>query len=142
MNKIYGFEGEVKHKYDAGIMTMFTETFNWLPLCATINDRVFVVHGGLCKDDGVKLDDIVKVNRNREPPDSGIMSDLMWSDPCPFPGRTASKRGVGVAFGPDVTNNFLDDNGLDLLVRSHEVKEEGYIVSSFAHARVSCGSSS
>ena len=32
MNKMYGFEGEVKHKYDASVMTLFTETFNWLPL--------------------------------------------------------------------------------------------------------------
>ena len=56
------------------------------------------------------------------------MCELLWSDPGPEPGRQPSKRGVGVAFGPDVTKNFLRDNGLDLLVRSHEVKEEGYAV--------------
>ena len=44
MNKIYGFEGEVKHKYDAGVMTMFSEVFCWLPLCATINDKVRVIN--------------------------------------------------------------------------------------------------
>lgn len=53
------------------------------------------------------------------------MSDLMWSDPQPFPGRCPSKRGVGMAFGPDVTKGFLERNGLKLLVRSHEVKEVG-----------------
>jgi hypothetical protein len=56
------------------------------------------------------------------------MSDLMWSDPQPFPGREPSKRGVGMSFGPDVTERFLDHNGLDILVRSHEVKEDGYAV--------------
>lgn len=32
-----------------------------------------------------------------------------------------SKRGVGLQFGPDITKKFLDDNGLKLVVRSHEV---------------------
>ena len=56
------------------------------------------------------------------------MSDLLWSDPSPFMGRSPSKRGVGQAFGPDVTAAFLDSNGLQMLIRSHEVKEEGYLV--------------
>jgi serine/threonine-protein phosphatase 5 len=30
--------------------------------------------------------------------------------------------------GPDVTRKFLDNNSLELIVRSHEVKEEGYEV--------------
>lgn len=64
-----------------------------------------------------------KYFRGREPPDSGTMSDLMWSDPQPFAGRSPSKRGVGMAFGPDVTKAFLEGNDLKLLVRSHEVKE-------------------
>jgi serine/threonine-protein phosphatase 5 len=29
-------------------------------------------------------------------------------------------------FGPDVAEKFLTENGLELLVRSHEVKPEGF----------------
>lgn len=54
------------------------------------------------------------------------MCDLLWSDPQPFPGRAPSKRGVGIQFGPDVTNAFLTSNKLDYIIRSHEVKNEGY----------------
>eukprot|EP00640_Fibrocapsa_japonica_P001000 CAMPEP_0113941658 /NCGR_PEP_ID=MMETSP1339-20121228/7534_1 /TAXON_ID=94617 /ORGANISM="Fibrocapsa japonica" /LENGTH=504 /DNA_ID=CAMNT_0000945865 /DNA_START=67 /DNA_END=1581 /DNA_ORIENTATION=+ /assembly_acc=CAM_ASM_000762 len=128
MNKVYGFEGEVKAKYDQTVMDLFTEVFNLLPLGAVINNKVLVVHGGLFTQDGVTLDDIRSIDRNREPPESGLMSDIMWSDPQDMPGRMPSKRGVGKSFGPDVTSAFLRDNGLDLVVRSHEVKDEGYEV--------------
>lgn len=51
------------------------------------------------------------------------MCEMLWSDPKPGEGRGPSQRGVGVGFGPDVTRNFLEDNQLDLLVRSHEVSQ-------------------
>ena len=54
------------------------------------------------------------------------MCELLWSDPQDEEGRLPNKRGVGVAFGPDVTRSYLEANGLSLVVRSHEVKDEGY----------------
>jgi len=128
MNKIYGFEGEVKAKYDDQIFELFLEVFSYLPLAAVIGKKVFVAHGGISTDEKVMLDDIRKIKRGMEPPETSLMSDLLWSDPQPFPGKSPSKRGVGFAFGPDVTKNFLERNGLSLLVRSHEVKEEGYLI--------------
>ena len=56
------------------------------------------------------------------------MCDLLWSDPQAQDGRSPSKRGVGLSFGPDVTRAFLERNGLDLVVRSHEVRDNGYEV--------------
>jgi serine/threonine-protein phosphatase 5 len=128
MNKIYGFEGEVKAKYDDKIFDLFLEVFGHLPLAAVVENQVFVTHGGLPTEEGVSLDDIRKIKRGCEPGESGLMSDLMWSDPQPFPGKSPSKRGVGFSFGPDITCKFLEFNNLSLLVRSHEVKEEGYLV--------------
>eukprot|EP00958_Prasinococcus_capsulatus_P019287 scaffold2357_cov399-Prasinococcus_capsulatus_cf.AAC.21 len=128
MNKIYGFDGEVRGKYSEELAKAFPRFFCSLPLSIIINRKAMVVHGGLFSKDGVKLSDIEKIDRFREPPDEGLMCELLWSDPQPQPGRAPSKRGVGVGFGPDVTANFLADNDLDLLIRSHEVKEEGYEV--------------
>lgn len=126
MNKMYGFEGEVKTKLNGTFVELFAEVFCCLPLAYVLNEKVFVVHGGLFSVDGVKLSDIRRINRFCEPPDEGLMSELLWSDPQPYPGRGPSKRGVGLSFGADVTKRFLQDNNLDLLVRSHEVKDEGY----------------
>jgi len=128
MNKIYGFEGEVKTKYDDKIFELFLEVFSYLPLATVIGKQVFVAHGGISTNEEVMLDDIRKIKRGIEPPETSLMSDLLWSDPQPFPGKSPSKRGVGFAFGPDITENFLERNGLSLLVRSHEVKEEGYLI--------------
>ncbi|XP_047942406.1 serine/threonine-protein phosphatase 5 isoform X1 [Salvia hispanica] len=126
MNKIYGFEGEVRSKLNDTFVELFAEVFCCLPLAHVINNKVFVVHGGLFSVDGVKLSDIRAIDRFCEPPEEGLMCELLWSDPQPQLGRGPSKRGVGLSFGGDVTKRFLEDNNLDLVVRSHEVKDEGY----------------
>jgi hypothetical protein len=56
------------------------------------------------------------------------MCELLWSDPQPMYGRSPSKRGVGCQFGPDVTRRFLENNCLEYIIRSHEVKDNGYEV--------------
>jgi len=81
MNKLYGFEGEVNHKYDTTTMGLFSETFQHLPLVAILNQKVMVCHGGLFSQDNVSLDDIKRIDRVKEPPDSGLMCELLWSDP-------------------------------------------------------------
>lgn len=87
-----------------------------------------MLHGGLFSDDNVTLDDIRKLNRHaqRQPGQAGLMMEMLWTDPQTAPGRGPSKRGVGMQFGPDVTKRFCDKNGLDAIIRSHEVRMEGY----------------
>lgn len=126
MNKAYGFDGEVKHKYNDRMVSLFHEVFIWLPLAHLVGGKVLVVHGGLFSDDHVTLADIKAIHRNCEPPDSGLMCEILWSDPQPQNGRGVSKRGVGIHFGPDVTERFLEHNNLKYIVRSHEVKDNGY----------------
>ena len=71
MNQMYGFEGEVKSKYNNEMIDLFTEVYNRLPLCHCLNRKVLVMHGGLFSKDGVTLDDIVKTERFRQPPEDG-----------------------------------------------------------------------
>ena len=42
MNQMYGFENEVKSKYNSEMAEIFTEVFNWLPLAHLINGRILV----------------------------------------------------------------------------------------------------
>mmetsp|Transcript_27443 Transcript_27443/g.76716 ORF Transcript_27443/g.76716 Transcript_27443/m.76716 type:complete len:494 (+) Transcript_27443:103-1584(+) len=128
MNRVYGFAGEVKAKYGGNAYDLFREIFNYLPLGHIIENKVFVVHGGLPREDGVKLQELEQIDRVREPGDPSYMADVLWSDPSPLTGRQMSKRGIGMSFGPDVTTRFLAENNLELVIRSHEVKPEGYEV--------------
>ena len=84
--------------------------------------QVLVMHGGLFSQDNVTLADIKATERDKQPPEEGIMCELLWSDPQPSFGRAPSKRGVGCQFGPDVTRRFLETNSLEYIIRSHEVK--------------------
>ncbi|PGH10142.1 hypothetical protein AJ80_07593 [Polytolypa hystricis UAMH7299] len=130
MNKVYGFEGECKAKYNERLFKVFSESFSALPLATLIGDKFLTLHGGLFSDDKIKLDDIRKLNRHnqRQPGQQGLMMEMLWTDPQTAPGRGPSKRGVGLQFGPDVTKRFCENNGLEAIIRSHEVRMEGYEV--------------
>ncbi|KAH6892065.1 serine/threonine-protein phosphatase 5 [Thelonectria olida] len=130
MNRVYGFEGECKAKYNERVFKLFSESFSALPLATLIGDKFLVLHGGLFSDDSVTLDDIRKLNRHgqRQPGQSGLMMEMLWTDPQEEPGRGPSKRGVGMQFGPDITKKFCEKNGLEAVIRSHEVRMDGYEV--------------
>ncbi|RKF59364.1 Serine/threonine-protein phosphatase T [Erysiphe neolycopersici] len=130
MNRVYGFEGECKAKYNGVELTfkLFSESFSALPLATLVGEKYLVLHGGLFSDDEVTLDDIRKLNRHnqRQPGQSGLMMEMLWTDPQTSLGRGPSKRGVGMQFGPDITRKFCEKNGLEAIIRSHEVRMEGY----------------
>uniref|UniRef100_M3ZR43 Serine/threonine-protein phosphatase n=1 Tax=Xiphophorus maculatus TaxID=8083 RepID=M3ZR43_XIPMA len=60
--------------------------------------------------------------------------DLLWSDPMPQNGCISNEvRGGGCYWGPDVTEEVLGKHNLQLLIRSHECKQDGY---EFCHNRM------
>jgi len=148
-NHFYGFFGELTVKYDAKMCELFAEIFRATPLCHVINSEVFVVHGGIPGPDPrvwwkgidnqisfdgrqiqISLEEIENSDRFMEPDPSKnpLMVDLLWSDPKGKDGYGPSGRmSSGIyLFGPDISRNFMQYNGLKMTMRSHEVKAQGY----------------
>lgn len=131
MNKTYGFTDECETKYSRKVFEAFAESFGALPLATLINRSYLVMHGGLFSNDKVTLDDIRKIDRfpssgSSQPPREGLAMELLWTDPQPENGRSPSKRGLGIQFGPDITERFCLSNKIRKVLRSHEVRMEGY----------------
>lgn len=126
INRIYGFYDECKRRYNIKIWKTFTDCFNCLPVAALIAERIFCCHGGLSPE-LKSFDQIKRFLRPTEVPDSGLLCDLLWSDPeKSISAWGENDRGVSYTFGPEVVGKFLDRHELDLIVRAHQVVEDGY----------------
>jgi len=84
------------------------------------------MHGGLSPDLKA-MEQIRRVVRPTDVPDTGLLCDLLWSDPDKdIQGWGENDRGVSFTFGSDVVTNFLKRHDLDLICRAHQVVEDGY----------------
>lgn len=84
------------------------------------------MHGGLSPD-LQSMDQIRRIARPTDVPDTGLLCDLLWSDPDKdVTGWSENERGVSFTFGADVVTRFLDKHDLDLICRAHQVVEDGY----------------
>ena len=125
-NRIYCFYDECKRRYNVRLWRNFTELFNYLPVAALIDEKILCMHGGLSPDLR-NLSSISDISRPTEIPDSGLLCDLLWSDPdkevLDF---DENDRGVSVVFGEKIVQEFNRKNDLDLIIRAHQVVDDGY----------------
>lgn len=97
-----------------------------MPVAALIEKKIFCCHGGLSPQLR-SLEQLKRITRPVEVQDSGLLCDILWSDPDPKAvGWAPNERGVSYVFGADVLSQFLQKLDLDLVVRGHQVVEDGY----------------
>jgi serine/threonine-protein phosphatase PP1 catalytic subunit len=126
INRIYGFYDECKRRYSIKLWKVFSDVFNCLPAAALIDEKILCMHGGLSPE-LTSLTQIAALQRPCDVPDVGLLCDLLWSDPDGnITGWGENDRGVSFVFGADIVTNFLEIQDLDLLVRAHQVVEDGY----------------
>lgn len=126
INRIYGFYDECKRRYSIKLWKTFTDCFNCLPVAAIVDDKILCMHGGLSPE-LKSFEQIRRFLRPTDVPDTGLLCDLLWSDPEQrITGWGENDRGVSYTFGPDVVTKFLIRHDLDLICRAHQVVEDGY----------------
>jgi diadenosine tetraphosphatase ApaH/serine/threonine PP2A family protein phosphatase len=141
MNERYGFKGVCVSTLGAEHGQRFFEAaekvFEQLPLATLVGQKILVLHGGI-GDGNWMLKDLKEVQRPLS--HSALQAEswlwnLLWSDPIEDDSDMASRKVFGahpsprsksaVKFGWDVTQRFCAQNGLDLVVRSHQAKKQG-----------------
>lgn len=138
ISRIYGFYDEIKQAYgNVNLWKTFVDCFNCFPIAALVDGKIFCCHGGLSPD-LKNLQDINKILRPTDVPDTGLMCDILWADPYMLQnsagnntgksgkGWAHSDRGISYLFGDDVVHQFCKDHNIDLICRAHQQVEAGY----------------
>eukprot|EP00929_Paragymnodinium_shiwhaense_P094982 TRINITY_DN55906_c0_g1_i1.p1 TRINITY_DN55906_c0_g1~~TRINITY_DN55906_c0_g1_i1.p1 ORF type:complete len:1118 (+),score=206.72 TRINITY_DN55906_c0_g1_i1:67-3420(+) len=127
-----GFYMECLQKYGGSvggaIYDQMLEVYTLLPLATVLDQKVFVVHGGLSRASNffALLESIQQrqshVRMDLHDARNWALVDALWSDPMDNLGIQPSFRGANIfQFGPDITQRFLSETGFSMVVRSHEV---------------------
>ena len=132
MTSSFNFKKECEVKYDSEIYNLFMETFDCLPLACIINDKYIALHGGISPE-LKKVEDLNTIKRFKEPPKTGLMCDILWSDPIDKD-EEAKKilylpnkmRNCSYIFGAKAVKPLLEKNKYLSIIRAHETQLEGF----------------
>ena len=125
----YGFYEEVCSKYVNGaLFYQFHSVFKGLPIAVIIGRKIICLHGGISPE-FTSLEEFRKKEKptDIDLPSQKIFQDILWGDPRDDEEEfKPNNRGLGFFFNSKALDRFLDDNNLQLLIRSHELCSDGY----------------
>ena len=120
----FSFRTEMLEKYDEETYDLCMNTFDCLPLVGVIGGEYLCMHGGISPE-LTDLDAVNAVNRFIEVPQSGLFTDLLWSDPvdneiaCSKNFTRNKERQCSVKFGNAPLQAVLQKTKMSMLLRGH-----------------------
>lgn len=106
------------------LYALFKKLFNYMYTAVVVESKALLLHGGI-PTLAQGLVDIAYAHEKH--PEDSHLAEILWNDPSPLSGVTRSRtRGIGLKFGADVASQFLDEIGVQTLIRGHEPCPEGY----------------
>lgn len=145
INKIYGFADECQMRFEEDIndpnsvFKRINRVFEYLPLAAVVTGKIFCVHSGI----GSTLRTIEEIKQIKRPleinydgstKEQKIVLDLLWSDPVLNDSEQTNRinenrdmisSGHIVRYGVDRIRQFMTDNKMQVIIRSHECVMDG-----------------
>lgn len=137
MCKYYGFMEECRQKLDDDLVSNnsvfrnICDLFEYLPLAATINDKILCIHSGI--GDNIKtLDDILNIKKPYNIYETPGALDILWNVPNGSTIKddyysnnftTALRKRY---FDENSVNEFMKNNKISLIIRSHDILESGF----------------
>lgn len=151
VQEMFSFKTECISKFGDNIGMQIWEAvndcFDCMPIAATVDDRIFCVHGGIPgpEQESGLIENINKVPCPLKDPEieSPLAWEIMWSDPISVEQVTPdvkedldkqkgfvfnTRRGTAHFFSIEALVSFLEKNGLSHVIRAHEVQEAGFQV--------------
>lgn len=145
INEKYGFRDEcIDRLGPAGeaVWRCFNAVFAWMPLAATIERKIFCVHGGLGLT-VTSLQQVASIPRPVLKAEGALLMDLLWSDPASHDsvrGIQLNAQRLGIEHTPDRppvpgecttfdaqrVDTFCRENAIHLIVRAHECVMDGF----------------
>ncbi len=82
-------------------------------MSALIDGKILCMHGGISPH-LTSFDQINEIKRPTDCPESGLLTDLLWSDPRPGKERWGeSERGISYCFNAEVVQEFCEKMNID-----------------------------
>lgn len=142
LTEYFTFKSEVEYKCGEEVYDACMDSFDCLPIAAIMEKQFFCVHGGLSPEVST-IEDIQKIDRFGEPDETGVLCDLLWSDPHEdFDAETGDidylhneTRGCSYVFTHKAACDFLDRNNLLSVIRAHEAQDQVWCEASWERDR-------
>ena len=131
MTKINGFKDECLNQFDEEIYNKFIEVFECLPLVAVITDidktkSILFMNGGLSPN-FTSIDQLDKIQRPIKNIEKGLVREILFSDPSSEIQKFSPNKNIdgSYLYGKGAVHNFLKNNHIDHIVRSHQFQKNG-----------------
>lgn len=127
MNRIYGFQTKVVGLYGYESYRLFSNLFSNLGYSVLINNAIIGMHGGLARN-LKEVKDILSLPKNDIIPANPVAFEILWNDPREdIDWFQPNIRGEGTFYyGREALGQFLENNGLEMLIRAHEPYPKGH----------------